>query len=211
MLLAMHIPLRTYLGDADNIHTVNRGALFNIIEAHPNLYAVAGHTPTSEHHHFDEEDGFDGDTALHHHVLATVSGSWWSGPEDARGIPDAVQRDGTPNGYHVLEVDGTDVTVRFKAAGKPAAHQMRVMFNVAHHTHNAPIYGDYDQGQLLDGRMTVDEVPAARALVNLFDGGPTSTVHLKIRDGDDREMRHVRQMDLHVNELLQRHAETVKP
>ena len=62
-----------------------------------------------------------------------MSGSWWSGPFDERGIAISDQRDGTPNGYHVLEVDSTDVSVRFKAAGKPADFQMRVMYDVMHH------------------------------------------------------------------------------
>ena len=52
---------------------------------------------------------------------------------DERGIAISDQRDGTPNGYHVLEVDSTDVSVRFKAAGKPADFQMRIMYDVMHH------------------------------------------------------------------------------
>ena len=211
IFLAMHIPLKTYLGDNSAMNTVNRRELFDIIEDYPNLYAVAGHTHTSEHHYFDQDDGFDGETAFHHHVLATVSGSWWSGPKDARGIPDAVQRDGTPNGYHILEVDGTEAEVRFKAAGKPADHQMRVMFDVAHHTHNAHIYGDHEMGELLDGEMAANELPAASLLVNLFDGGPRSSVEFKVGDGGWRDMRHVRQIDLHVNELFQRNPDSVKP
>jgi hypothetical protein len=211
IFLAVHIPLKTYLGDSPAMNTVNRRELFDIIEDYPNLYAVAGHTHTSEHHYFDRDDGFDGETAFHHHVLATVSGSWWSGPKDARGIPHAVQRDGTPNGYHILEVDGTKAEVRFKAAGKPADHQMRVMFDVAHHTHNAHIYGDYEMGALLDGEMLANEVPAASLLVNLFDGGPRSAVEFKVGDRGWRDMRRVRQMDLHVNELFQRNRDSVKP
>jgi hypothetical protein len=211
IFLAVHIPLKTYLGDSPAMNTVNRRELFDIIEDYPNLYAVAGHTHTSEHHYFDRDDGFDGETAFHHHVLATVSGSWWSGPKDARGIPHAVQRDGTPNGYHILEVDGTKAEVRFKAAGKPADHQMRVMFDVAHHTHNAHIYDDYQMGALLDGEMLANEVPAASLLVNLFDGGPRSAVEFKVGDRGWRDMRRVRQMDLHVNELFQRNRDSVKP
>ena len=211
VFLAMHIPLKSYLGDDPAVQTANRRELFDIIEQYPNLYAVAGHTHTTEHHYFDQDDGFDGAKPFHHHVLSTVSGSWWSGPKDARGIPDAVQRDGTPNGYHILEVDGTEAEVRFKAAGKPADHQMRIMFDIAHHTHNAHIYGDYDMGELLDGELAANEVPATSLLVNLFDGGPRSAVEFKVADGGWRDMRRVQQMDLHANELFQRNAETVKP
>jgi hypothetical protein len=88
---------------------------------------------------------------------------------------------------------------------------MRVMFDVAHHTHNAHIYGDYEMGALLDGEMLANEVPAASLLVNLFDGGPRSAVEFKVGDRGWRDMRRVRQMDLHVNELFQRNRDSVKP
>ncbi|MCZ6711562.1 MAG: calcineurin-like phosphoesterase C-terminal domain-containing protein, partial [Gammaproteobacteria bacterium] len=117
VFLAMHAPLATYLNDGPGVTTADRRELFKLLAGRPNLYAVAGHTHTTEHRYFGEDDGFRGPGKLHHHVLATVSGSWWSGPFDPRGIPTTDQRDGTPNGYHVLEVQGTDLSVRYKAAG----------------------------------------------------------------------------------------------
>ena len=48
------------------------------------------------------EDGWRGEKPLHLHTLSTVSGSWWSGPDDDRGIPTTVQRDGTPNGFRIM-------------------------------------------------------------------------------------------------------------
>jgi hypothetical protein len=66
-------------------------------------------------------------------------------------------------------------------------------------------------GELLDGEMTESEVPAASLLVNLFDGGPRSSVEFKVAGDSWRDMRHVRQMDLHVNELFKRNPDSVKP
>ena len=92
-------------------------------------------------------------------MLGTVSGSWWSGPFDPRGIPTTDQRDGTPNGYHVLEVDGVDMTVRYKAAGFPDDYQMRILFDVAHHGLRPDGLRDFRAGELFDGRFSEAQVP----------------------------------------------------
>jgi len=210
IFLAMHAPLETYMGEAPGITTADRRELFRLLSGRPNLYAVAGHTHTTEHHYFDADDGFRGPGEFHHHVLATVSGSWWSGPFDPRGIPTTDQRDGTPNGYHVLAVDGTEATVRYQAAGYPQDHQLRIVFDVAHHGLGADGLRDYRTGELFDGRFGVDYVPAAALLVNLFDGGPKSVVEFRIDDGPYRLMQRVNRADPYMLETFLRNDDTVK-
>ena len=46
----------------------------------------------ARHHYFSVESGFSGPSPHHHHVMTTVSGSWWSGPYDHRGIAVADSR-----------------------------------------------------------------------------------------------------------------------
>jgi hypothetical protein len=210
IFLAMHAPLETYVDDGPGVTTADRRSLFELLAGRPNLYAVAGHTHTTEHRYFDEDDGFAGPGDFHHHVLATVSGSWWSGPFDTRGIPTTDQRDGTPNGYHVLEVDGVDASVRYKAAGYPDDYQMRILFDVAHHGLRVDGLRDFRAGELFDGRFTVDQVPAAEILVNLFDGGPRSEVAFRIDDGDFLPMQRVERADPYMIEVFARHADTKK-
>jgi len=210
IFLAMHSPLETYVADAPGVTTQDRRELFKLLSGRPNLYAVAGHTHTTEHHYFDEDDGFRGPGEFHHHVLAVVSGSWWSGPFDPRGIPTTDQRDGTPNGYHVLQVDGTDASVRFKAAGKPADFQMRIVFDVAHHGLRVDGMRDFRTGELFDGRFSVDNVPAAEVLVNLFDGGPKSRLSFRIDDGPELPMTRVFRADPYMVEFFTRNPDTKK-
>ncbi len=210
VFLAMHSPLETDLGDGPGVSTQNRRELFRLLSGRRHLYAVAGHTHTTEHHYFDEEDGFTGPEPFHHHVLTTVSGSWWSGPLDERGVPVSQQRDGTPNGYHVLHIDGVNVKVRYKAAGKPVDWQMRIVFDVAHHGTGRNLFRDFRPGELLAGRLTVDEVPAADVYVNLFDGGPRSSVELSVGDRAPIVMERVRRVDPSTAELFARNAATVK-
>jgi hypothetical protein len=46
-----------------------------------------------------------------------VCGAWWSGP---------ICGDGTPHGYSVYEVSGSEITWRYKSTGFADEHQMRV-------------------------------------------------------------------------------------
>ncbi len=207
VFIATHAPLGSESGAYS---TKNRDRLFKLLAGRPNLYSVAGHTHTTDHVYFGEDEGFPGPGTFHHHVLATVSGSWWSGPFDERGVAITDQRDGTPNGYHILEVDGTDLAVRFKGAGKPADYQMRIMFDVSHHGLRAGGIRDFKEGVLLDGRMSADEVAAASILVNLFDGGPKSKVSYQINDGEYLPLERVLRNDPYILEQFSRHSDSRK-
>ena len=207
VFIATHAPLGSENG---SYATDNREKLFRLLAGRPNLYSVAGHTHTTDHVYFDKDDGFAGPGKFHHHVLATVSGAWWSGPFDERGIAVSDQRDGTPNGYHILEVDSTDVTVRFKGAGKPADYQMRIVFDVAHHQLNVNGIRDFKAGELLDGRISQDHLNAAAIIVNLFDGGPNSKVRYRIEDGEYRPLKRILRKDPYMLEQYARHRSSKK-
>ena len=209
VFVGMHAPLANYLSpESTGLNTADRRELFELLAGRPNLYSVAGHTHTTEHLYFEEEDGFRGPGEFHHHILSTVSGSWWSGPFDERGIPTTDQRDGTPNGYHILEVNGTDLKLRYKAAGRSASYQMRILFDVAFHGLTKNGMRDFRTGELFDGRMTKDQVPAAKILVNLFDGGPKSIVEFRIDDGEFLPMQRVSRADPFMVELFVRNEDT---
>jgi hypothetical protein len=212
VVLAMHIPLRSELDhEAPRINVSDREQLFEILEGRQHLLAVAGHMHLSEHTYFHHDDGFESDVPLHLHTLSAVCGSWWSGPLDPRGIPTSLQRDGSPRGYYLMEVDGVEVTMRFRATGKPADHQMRVTLDTGY---PKPIPDNrlyYRHGELLGNRIDQAKLYSTRVLVNLFEGGPQSTVSYRIGDGPDIEMRRVTRNDPFVEELFQREKDTIKP
>ena len=210
VFLAMHVPLSTEAGVAPGIHTANGGAVLQLLADHPHVYSVAGHMHSTVHSYLNEEAELDPDGRFHHHVLSTVSGSWWSGPFDERGIPTSVQTDGTPNGYHVLTVDGVSPTVRFKAAGHPDSYQMRILFDRAFHSSGVDSLRDFRPGELFDSRMTESHTASTRIYVNLFDGGPKSTVQFRIDDGEFQAMTRQPALDPHFQELAARHPDSVK-
>jgi hypothetical protein len=207
VVAAMHIPLATYLDPDDPAsNTVDGAALVKLLEDRPSV-SFAGHTHTTEHHYLSGDDGRSG--GHHHHVLTAVSGSWWSGPYDRRGVAAADSYDGSPNGFHVLSIAGNRYTTRFVPAKEPNARQMRVMLDVAPHR------SQKDAGarmlELLGAPIAQDRVGAADLVVNVFDGGPRSLVEYRIGERPPQRMERERRVDPFVQEVFARNAASKKP
>lgn len=152
VILMMHIPLK---GAHD------RQELYRIIEKRPFCISFSGHTHTHEHEYIDKSDGWNGPQPHKHLICATVSGSWWSGQKDERGIPHTTMRDGGPNGYTFVEFDGENYDVDFKAAGRSKNYQMQIT---------------------LPNVLKADDVAEQSVYVNVFNGGPKSKVEMQIRN-----------------------------
>ena len=114
--------------------------------------------------------------------MTAVCGSWWSGPYDHRGVAVADSRDGSPNGFHVLSIDGNRYTTRYQPANEPNARQLRIMLDSEFHRASAEIYRDFRMGQLLGSPIAQDNVYATDVVVNFFDGGPRTSVEYRIGD-----------------------------
>jgi hypothetical protein len=117
VVLMMHIPLTD---------VQDRKELYRLIEQRPATVSLSAHTHYMEHRFIGEEDGWQGPEKHHHIINVTVCGSWWRGRKDERGIPHATMSDGGPNGYSVMEFDGSSYSLEFHAAGRPADYQMNV-------------------------------------------------------------------------------------
>ena len=99
----------------------------------------------------------------HHHIVnVTVSGTWWKGAKDERGIPHTTMRDGAPNGYSIITFDGAKATFDFKASRFPANHQLRI---------HAPV------------ALAAADVAKTSVYVNVFAGSEKSTVKLRVNGG----------------------------
>jgi hypothetical protein len=85
----------------------NRELLYRMLEPF-NAHLISGHTHENEH-------VFEG--GVHEHVLGTTCGAWWT---------DQICHDGTPNGYAVYEVSGSQVSWRYKSTDLPRSAQMRL-------------------------------------------------------------------------------------
>jgi hypothetical protein len=204
-----HIPLRTLAGTEPANATVDAAAFLQAISSHPNSASFCGHTHTNEHYYLTQADGFGGGTH-HHHIMAAVSGSWWSGPFDERGIPVAVQTDGTPNGFHILSVEGNQCRTALVPARDPERAPLRIMLDGTMHR-DLEVDRDVPMGRLLRGPIRLASVGSTRVVVNLFDGGPRSKVEMQVGPGAALAMAPVVRADPFVQELYARNAATKKP
>ena len=85
----------------------NRKQLYKILAPYK-VHIMSGHT------HFNE--AWEEDNIMEHNH-GTVCGAWWTGP---------VCGDGTPMGYGVYEVNGSEVQWYYKSTGKDKDHQLRI-------------------------------------------------------------------------------------
>ncbi|MBV8473100.1 MAG: calcineurin-like phosphoesterase family protein [Hyphomicrobiales bacterium] len=211
VVVVLHIPLSNYLDPADpSVNLTNREALFAALGDRRAIVSFAGHTHTTEHHYFGADEGWKGPTPHHHHVLTAVSGSWWSGPFDHRGVACADSRDGTPNGFHILSIDGNAYKTRFVPAKEPNGRQMRLSVSSHFHGGAREVMRDFRPGELLGSRIAREAIGAATLVADVFDGGPKTTVVVKIGERAPLAMARSAMPDPFVQEVFTRNEATKK-
>jgi hypothetical protein len=177
VVLMMHIPL---------IDVRDRQELYRLIEKRPFSLSISGHTHHHEHRFITKADGWMGPKPHHHIINVTVSGSWWSGAPDERGIPHTTMSDGAPNGYSIISFDGQKYVLDFKAAGRSADYQMNI---------HAP------------ESVTVDAAEKTEIYVNIFNGSERSRVEMRVgRNGNWAPMKRTVQADPAYIEILETEA-----
>jgi Predicted phosphohydrolases len=99
IVLCVHIPVHNGVK--------NNNALYAILKDRK-VHIMSGHT----HYH---RNVINGDIYEHNH--GTVCGAWWTGP---------ICGDGTPCGYGVYTVKGTELSWHYKGTGLPEHHQAKI-------------------------------------------------------------------------------------
>jgi hypothetical protein len=211
VVCCFHIPLRTVVGSDPSFAAENAAEFLGAIATHANSVSFSGHTHTNEHFHFEAADGFTGG-AHHHHVLAAVSGSWWSGPFDERGIPVALQGDGCPNGFHLLSVEDGRASTRFVPAHDPHRGMIRLVLDSQVHGVNPEVMKEYQPGTLLTGPIAAAALGSTRLVANFFDAGPKSGLEVAFGAAAPfQPMTRVARTDPFVEEVYARNIATKKP
>ena len=210
IVAVMHIPVRTFLDNEPYQNLQDRQAFFDLFEGRKFVVSFAGHTHTTEHHYFDGHDGWKGAAPLHQHILTTLSGSWWSGPFDHRGVPSADSRDGTPNGFHILSVDGLSYTTRFVPAKEPNGRQMRLSILSRFHGIGRDVDRDFRQVRLLGSPVPREALGASTLIANVFDGGDKTRVRMIVGDRAPVEMIRQARPDPFVQEVFARNEAAKK-
>lgn len=172
VVLGMHIPLVTK-NDAPPAMTPggDRDALYALL-ADYTVLALSGHSHVTEIDlPGDEVEAWGAPMPFTHINAGAACGSWWVGPEDERGIPLSYQRDGVPNGYFVVDLDGNEFQPRIKGANMPATKQM-----------NVSLLNRWDL-QLPANTVTSGELGHTQLAVNVWAGSSQTTVNCVFDNG----------------------------
>lgn len=200
VVVSMHIPLASIAHRASPADTTaDADELLQILAPFPHAISFSGHAHATEHHYLDLKSGAASHAPHHHHVLTAFCGSWWSGPLGVNGIPDADSCDGSPRGYHILEIDGHSHSTRFVPSLGEPARQIRA--------------GVYRFGSERNGRLQADDDGQVHFLVNVFDGGPRTRVYIEILGncGTLIELSRTAIADPYVSRLFAENCKLLKP
>ena len=112
VVLCMHVPLA---------HSGNAAELISLVEGRGDVLVLSGHMH-SVARFFHEGRG----VRLHELSAGATCGFWWVGEKDIDGVPSALQQEGTPRNYFVLDFDDTRYQIRCKGVGLDADRQMTI-------------------------------------------------------------------------------------
>ncbi|UKT65547.1 calcineurin-like phosphoesterase C-terminal domain-containing protein [Pedobacter mucosus] len=100
LILCLHIPVHNQVK--------NREDFYAVFKEFKNVHIMSGHT------HYNKNVITNG---VFEHNHGTVCGGWWTGP---------ICEDGTPRGYGVYEVNGTDLKWHYKSTGRNRREQLDI-------------------------------------------------------------------------------------
>lgn len=178
VVLMMHIPIT---------EIVEKEELFALMAERPYALSVSAHTHMQEHRFLTDKDGWPTPEPHHHVINVTTCGSWWSGMPDGLGVPHTTMRDGAPPGFSIFRFDGSQYSIEFRAAGRPATHQMNI----------------YAPNEVSAGEFV--------AYANVFGGSERSKVEYSFAGGPWISMRRTIEPDPAYVENVAREGEVAAP
>lgn len=170
IVLSQHIDMKGEAG----YRLSDRQSLFDLLKDYDNVLVMSAHTHLQDQIEYTSTEGWMGKKPLHEYNVGTTSGDWYSGKKDARGLPDATMRDGTPQGYAFLKIKGNQYSVDYKVAGRDSGYQMNIY---------APKVVPYK------GRTS------SRIVVNFFMGSRNDLVEYRIGKGEWQKMHYIEAAD----------------
>ncbi|WEK35634.1 MAG: calcineurin-like phosphoesterase C-terminal domain-containing protein [Candidatus Pseudobacter hemicellulosilyticus] len=172
IVLAFHIPLDLHGGEW--FREQDRVRLFGLLKDFPQVLVLSAHSHLQQQFLYTGKDGWERAQPLHEYNVAAACGDFYYGEPDAKGIPAATMRDGTPKGYALLKCSGNQYAIDYKAAGYPADYRMSI---------NIPKVIPFQQRT------------SAMIFTNFFMGHKNDLVELSFDEGEWKKMVHVSQAD----------------
>ncbi len=125
IIISMHIPLFDRK-DKDAFREADRLRFYALLNNYPNVLVLSAHTHIQSHNFTGKEDGLNRVKPIHEYNVGTTCGDWYSGILNAKGLPTSTMRDGTPQGYAIINVKGDRYTLDYKVAGQSDNYQISI-------------------------------------------------------------------------------------
>ena len=114
LVVTMHIPMFTETG---TLKFTESQALLEVLRKYPEVHLFTAHT-----HKVYNKDELATDHLFEHNAGAICATWWWTG-KLTPGVH--IGQDGSPGGYTILDIAGTDFKWQYKATGKGTDYQFR--------------------------------------------------------------------------------------
>ncbi|GAB3269769.1 calcineurin-like phosphoesterase family protein [Larkinella harenae] len=173
VVLCHHIPLASE-NDGEPFRRNDRQKLFQLLKEFPHTLSLSAHTHIQQHFFYGQEDGFERTKPHHEYNVGTTSGDWYSGENNAQGVPVSTMRDGTPKGYLFLTFNGNQYSFDYRIAGQPDTYKM----------------GLYAPKAITKGQVGKNDL-----YVNFFQGSKHDSLEYRIGQGAWKPMVRVDEAD----------------
>lgn len=156
IVLSMHIPFAL---------TKNRQDLLHLLKGRGHVLALTGHLHQVRRF-FQQGDG----VSVHELGAGAACGFWWVGEKDGEGIPAALQQEGTPRNYFVVEFNNNNYQFRCKTIGQDPQKQMTI--------HVTGI-------DTLDTHLRdLKDIPPATLMLTIYGGCDSTEVRCRLDNGE---------------------------
>ena len=183
IVLSMHIPIAV---------TDNRAELIRLLAGRGEVLAITAHLHQVERF-FHQGEG------VHIQELGAgaTCGFWWVGERDTDGVPAALQQEGTPRNYFVVDFTDTHYRMRCKAIGLDTNRQMTI--------HVTGI-------DTLDTHLRdMQELPKGLLIFNVYGGCDSTAVRCHIDGGEWTTCQKRKMMDPNTARIRELNLQKVYP
>lgn len=199
VVITMHAPVYTPNSTTGFTYDIaNYSDLLSAVEGYT-VHFVTGHT--HKNYNVTPSSTITGGKNIYEHNVAAVCSDWWWSGHLTEGC--LVSTDGSPAGYSIWDIEGTNMKNLYKAAGANENYQFRS------YDLNNVSFSENDIKELTDTKMRNEFLTRYAAaypgtnnnevLINVWNYNPSWTVTVKTQGGQALEVSKVRAYDpLHI-------------
>jgi hypothetical protein len=126
VVVSLHIPLDDKEDGEKAFRQSDRQKLYDLLKPYDNVLIMSAHTHFQYQAFDGKEQGLARSKPIHEYNVGATCGDWYSGEITENGVPVTTMRDGTPQGYALLKINGNNYELDYKVVGMPESYKMSI-------------------------------------------------------------------------------------